>query len=326
MEQRKYIVILISIILMITCAGLSNPERAFGLNVEGNTPPVPIDHKFKPRLGTYNYKVEFNNLDIITASVVVGVDGDLYKMHVDAETTGALDKIFRMRYKGEAVTDTTPITPVETKTQQKVRAKEKDITISFQENGTIKTTEKKLKNGDTVSFDVRKLQTDRFTLDPFSASYLVRVLDWQVGRAQVFDVYTGKGQYELLLKCVSEMTIDFAGGKRKVWVIVPDAKELDDNNQYVEIERKKKPSNMKIYVSADEDKDILKMEASHTLGYFRVTMERFQPAEQNKEAAVPNKKTDIPIKESNTLEKSADTPVTEVVPLTKNVDAARAGY
>jgi hypothetical protein len=323
MEQRKYIMILFLIILAFIYPFPTNSDSAFGLNIEG-TSAIPIDHKFKPRLGTYNYKVEFNNLDIITASVVVALDGDLYKMQVSAETTGAVDKIFKMRYKGEAVTDTVPIAPIETKTQQKVRSKEKDITISFQENGKIKTTEKKFKNGDTVSFDVRKLQTERFTLDPFSASYLVRVLDWQVGRAQVFDVYTGKGQYELILKCIGETTIDFAGEKRKAWVIVPDIKQLDDSNQYVEM--KKKPSNMKMYVSADENKDILKMEASHTLGYFRVTMVNFQPAEQNKEATLASRKTDVLNKDSRSPEKLADTPGTEMIPAGKNEGETKVGY
>jgi hypothetical protein len=316
MEQRKLFIMLASLTLMITCLTSLRLDSAFGLNTGDNASPIPIDHKFRPRLGTYNYKVEFNNLDIITACVMVGLDGDLYKTQVTAETTGAIDKLFRMRYKGEAITDTdsNSITPVGAKTQQKVRSKEKDITISFQENGTIKTTEKKLKNGDSVSYDVRKLQTDRFTLDPFSASYLIRVLDWQVGRTQVFDVYTGKGQYELLLTCVGETTIDSAGEKRKVWVITPDAKELDDNNQYVAL--KKKPSNMKIYVSADENKDILKMEASHTLGYFRVVLKSFQPAE-------PNKKTDLLSKEAVVTGKPAETPL--MTPAAKNEEEPRPG-
>ena len=36
---------------------------------------------------------------------------------------------------------------------------------------------------------------------------------------------------------------------------------------------------MKIYVSADDLKDVLKIEASHTMGTFRVLLDRFDPAD-----------------------------------------------
>ena len=73
---------------------------------------------------------------------------------------------------------------------------------------------------------MRKIHTDRFTIDPFTATYLVRGLDWKVGVEKVFDVYPGKYQYELRLRCESLVTIDFNGEKRKAWVIVPKVTHL----------------------------------------------------------------------------------------------------
>jgi hypothetical protein len=58
---------------------------------------------------------------------------------------------------------------------------------------------------------------------------------------------------------------------------------------------KKKPMSTKIYVSADELKDVLKIEASHSLGNFRVLMVRFDPAvEQPKEVAPISNEEKIP--------------------------------
>jgi hypothetical protein len=252
------------------------PGSVHGLNGDSAKPPLSVDPDFKPRLGTYHYQVDFNNVNIGSAKIVIGRDNDLYKVQVLAQSIGMIDKLYHLRYRGEALLDTDPLSPVETKMQQEVKSTEKDTTIKFQDNGTIKAVEKKSENGSTVKYDVRRVQTDRFTLDPFSATYLVRGLDWNVGVEKVFDVYPGKHQYELRLKCENLVTIDMGGEKRRAWEIVPTVKNLDPEKQAEAL--KKRKTTTKIYVSADDLKDVLKIEASHTLGNFRVVMVRFDPA------------------------------------------------
>jgi len=237
---------------------------------------LPVDPDFKPREGKYYYTVDFNNVNIGNATIVIDRDGDFYKVQINAQSVGMVDSLYRLRYRGESIMGTDPLSPVETKMQQEVRSSEKDITIKFQENGDIKATEKKSENGATVKFDVRKVQTERFTLDPFSAMYLVRGLDWKAGVERVFDVYPGKYQYEIRLRCEGLVTIDSNGEKRKAWLIVPRVTNLDPQRRAEAL--KKKPTNTKIYVSADDMKDVLKIEASHLLGNFRLLMVRFDPA------------------------------------------------
>jgi len=293
MHKRKTSAFITFSILFLSMCPVA--DQASGAAVEGMTASIPLDARFKPRLGTYNYKVAFNKLDVINASIDIHFEGDFYMTQVKAETTGTIDRIFRMRYKGQSITDTDPLNPVETKTEQKVRSKEKFMTMSFLENGLVRTTEKKLKNGDTISSDTKNYQAGRYIFDPFSLCYLIRALDWQAGRSQAFTVYTGKKEYELSFRCTGETTIDFSGEKRAVWIIVPDIKEFDDGKHLVEV--KKKPSNMRIYLSADENKDILKMEASHPLGYFQIIMTGFQPTDHIRVASscVPEKGSRIKI-------------------------------
>jgi hypothetical protein len=310
-EKKEYSIVLIATIVVVSCMVLFKPINAFATEAEGNVSPVPVNPEFKPRLGTYYYKANFNNMDIGTACIAIDREGDLYKVQVFAQTTGTVDRIYKLRYRGEALMDTDPLSPVESKMQQQVRSTEKDTTIHFKDDGTIKTVEKKSENGNTVKYDVRTLQTERFTLDPFSATYLVRGLDWKVGTEKVFDVYPGKHQYELRLKCDSMATIDIGGEKRNAFVIVPKLTNLDPEKQAEAL--KKKPASMKIYVSADEFKDVLEIDASHTLGNFRVVLVRFEPsANQSREedaqskgdiqnevkaADEPNKKVEAPSKE-----------------------------
>jgi len=298
---------LITGILIVACVTLFSQGIARGSDGDGTVNPLPVDPDFKPRLGTYYYRVDFNNVSIGTASIVIDREGDLYKIQVLAQTIGMVERLYRLRYKGEALMNSEPVSSVETKMQQEVRSSEKDTTIKFQDNGTIKTTEIESKNGATVNYDVRRIQTERFTLDPFSATYLVRGLEWKVGVEKVFDVYPGKYQYELRLKCESMATIDIAGEKRNAYVIIPTVTNLDPDKQAQA--SKKKQVRTKIYVSADELKDVLKIEASHTLGNFRVLMVRFDPAEnQTKEVNTPSKEVNAPAKDGESKGKEGDVP------------------
>jgi hypothetical protein len=284
-KVNKYLYMSALAFLFIAGATWFIPVNAYGTNGEDKNRSLPIDPDFKPRLGKYYYNVDFNNVNIGNATIIIDREGELYKVHVNAQSIGMVDSLYKLRYRGEATMGTDPLSPVEMKTQQEVRSKEKDLTIKFQDNGSIRTVEKKSENGNAVAYDVRKVRTDRFTIDPFSATYLVRGLDWKVGVEKVFDVYPGKYQYELRLRCESLVTVDFNGEKRKAWVIIPKVTHLDPQKRAEAL--KKKPASSKIYVSADELKDVLKFESSHTLGYFRVLMVRFDPAADQPKEVVP---------------------------------------
>jgi hypothetical protein len=273
--RRRWIRPLIALItdaFLIGCLSFWNID-AFGSDTEVNSNHLPVDPKFQPRLGTYYYVFDFNSIQIGTGKVVLSREGDFYKMQVFARTNSTIDHIYKIRYKGENIIDAGRLSPVETRVSQRVKSVEKDTTISFQDDGTIKTTEEKSGKGKTKK-DEHEIHTEKFTLDPFSVTYLVRVLDWEVGVEQIFDLYTGKSQYELRLKCENTAVIDAGSEKRNAWVIVPIMKKLQDTEE----DAKKRPINMKIFVSADEFKDVLGIEADYSIGRFRAVMERFEPA------------------------------------------------
>jgi hypothetical protein len=308
-KVNKYLYLSAMALLFLASATWFIPVNAFGTNGEDKSRSLPIDPDFKPRLGKYYYNVSFNNVNIGNATIIIDRDEELYKVQVNAQSVGMVDSLYRLRYRGEAIMGTGPLSPVEMKTQQEVGSKEKDLTIKFKDNGSIRTVEKKTENGNAATYDVRKVQTDRFTIDPFSATYLVRGLDWKVGVEKVFDVYPGKYQYELRLRCESLVTIDINGEKRKAWVIIPKVTNLDPQRRAEAL--KKKPASSKIYVSADELKDVLKFESSHTLGYFRVLMIRFDPAvdqSKPKEVAPTGKESNIPAGQGDIKGKGADVP------------------
>jgi hypothetical protein len=184
--------------------------------------------------------------------------------------------VYKIRYQSQSLMDMDPLSPKETKISQKVKSKEKDIVIRFQGDGSIQTSEKVIKKGELEDDELRKINPGRFTVDPFSATYLARGYEWKVGSEQTFDVYTGKTRYELRLRCIDHTFVDIQGDRRDAWVIVPTARALDPVKK--PLDQKKRPADVKFYLSADDRKDVLKVEASHTMGTFLVLLDRFEPA------------------------------------------------
>jgi hypothetical protein len=238
--------------------------------------PIMTDSDFKPRLGTYYYGFEVNSMNIGNACIAIQKEGDLYRMQVNARTNSKIDYVYKIRYQGQSLIDMDPLAPKVTTISQTVKSKEKDMVIRFQGDGSIQTSETERVSGEPDDGDLRRIHPDRFMVDPFSATYLARGYEWKVGSEEIFAVYTGKKSYELHLKCTEKTLLDMGGYRRAAWVIVPTACKLDDAGKPVE--GMKKPADVRIYLSADDNRDVLKVEATHTLGTFLVFLDRFDPA------------------------------------------------
>ena len=84
--------------------------------------PASVDPKFKPRLGTYYYKFDYNNVSIGIASISINRENDLYKIQVLARTNDSIDA---PRSSQESLLMGRPgIASVKTKTQQQVKARD----------------------------------------------------------------------------------------------------------------------------------------------------------------------------------------------------------
>ena len=250
-------------------------DAVAGAGASGLQPARQDSAGFEPVLGTYSYLVDFNNMRIGTIDLTINRDNDLYKVQVFAKTINMFDRLYKIRYRGEAVIDSNPFAPVQTRVQQQVRTRERATTTTFQPGGAIKTQERKSDDGE-VEYETRNIQPDRFMLDPFSATYLARGFDWKAGMEKIFDVFPGKAQYEIRLKCERLVMLDMGGYKRPAWVITPTAVNLDPEKR-AEASRKPQAA-LKLYLSADEQKDVLKIEASHMLGNLTVLLDRFEPS------------------------------------------------
>ncbi len=250
-----------------------NPDISVFASTARTVEKLSIDPEFQPLSGTYHYQVAWNKVNVGTARISVEQENDQYKIAVHAETNKKLDRIYKIRYRGESLISDDPFSPIEAKIHERVKSTKKETVIEFQENGAIKSTETKSKKGKPAKETELEIQTENFTLDPFSATFLVRRLDWEVGMEEIFDVFTGDDQFLLELKCIRKTAIEIAGKNRKAFEIVPELTNLDKKEQAKD---HKKINDMWIYVSADETREMLKIKVALKIGYFRIILEKFE--------------------------------------------------
>lgn len=238
------------------------------------TSELDVDPEFQPLSGVYYYDLFLNALRVGKATITVKKEGDLYGIQVKAKTRKAVQSLFKVRYKGEVRMQPQPIRPIAADIESQSGEKKKEVSIRFPETNRIAITETKSNQGKTTKSSEYVLESETFLLDPFSTIFLVRSLDWHVGMAEVFDIFTGKRQYELRLLCQSVANLKLGGVMRDVWVIQPEIVTLTHL-------RKTKLSNYSIYLSKDEQKDILMISGEPKLGRMVAKMRKFSKLPDN---------------------------------------------
>lgn len=271
-SKAKFVHVLLAFIIAAAFLGIS--KGVASVHPQSVSGSVSLDPGFRPRTGTYYYKLKLNDLSIGNAWIAIYREGDLYKMQLHARTNKAIDRIYKVRYSGENLMDGDLTSPVETRTWQRAKSTSKDIVILFQNHGLILATEKKQKKGEDAENEAREVRTDRYTIDPLSATYLVRGMDWKSGDEHVFDIFTGKNRYEWRLLCTGDKTLEVGGEKRDAWVIDAQSRKIEEKPS----DDPGKPVKVRLFVSKDELKDVLKVETHRGRGTLSAELERSKPA------------------------------------------------
>ena len=220
---------------------------------------LPLDPDFQPILGTYLYDVFWEGVRVGKATISIDKEEDYYRISVKASSNHKVGFLYKFRYKGEVAVEPYPFKPIKATVEENAGRKKKNIEIQFPETNRADSVEVKKVGNKTKSVTEGSATSDSFLIDPFSAIFLVRHLDWELGMAEVFEVFTGKKKYELKLYCDSVTTKTIAGNSREAWLIIPETTDLSKPNA-------EKKSEFRIYLSKDEQKEILKIEGAPKIG------------------------------------------------------------
>ena len=226
---------------------------------------------FKPPLGKYVYTIIWGNSKVAEATVTVDAEKDHYRVTADTKTTKAIDRIYKIRYKGEGLIASDDYAAVRTILEERTRARKIRTEITYAESGEIETVRVRTKKKKEPRKKTTKLAGDDETLDTFSAVFLARSFDWRVGLKENLKVFDGKKNYLVTLNCVDTAPFTHRDAEIECWVIVPSVIDLSKPKQ------KSKFSKTVIYISADPSRHILKLQTKASIGTVKATMERFVP-------------------------------------------------
>lgn len=239
------------------------------------------DPEFDPPLGTYHYKVTWQRAGIAKAKINVSRENGNYKIGIRAKTLNILDKIFRLRYKGEGQISAEDLAPVLMHMEHRTGSSRRQTLVEFHDDGTIESVRVKRKVGKKTKTKKRVIESDSFTIDPFSAMFMARSLEWEIGESQSFQVFTGKYRYMVKLNCQGKTHINAPGKQRDAWVITSSVKNMDKPK------RKSKMGETIILLSADKAKEVLLIKSKTKYGKVTASLMKFKPMPVTQEYVNP---------------------------------------
>jgi hypothetical protein len=107
-------------------------------------------------------------------------------------------------------------------------------------------------------------------MDVFSSIFLALSFDWSIGERHEFSVFIGEKQYAVTLDCIGMSAFDTEDDRIPVRVIQRPIRKTTESKSS-SVARK-----TRIFIAADESKDIVKIETEPGIGTVTLRMVRFQ--------------------------------------------------
>lgn len=275
MVTRKSSLILINAglaLLTVLLAVLSSiPVSADTHPEQDNRPEARTASAFHPRLGEYHYEIVWGKSRVATGSISIQREGDVYVLKADQQTTKFIDRIYRVRYRGETHISATDLSPTASVIEGQIKKEKKVQTAEYDaQTGAVKVEEKSSDNEtQEVETKTYELSSDSGIVDVFSATFLARSFDWEVGKEHQFMVFTGEKQYHVTMDCIGKSTYELNGHIIPVWVIQPGIRKTTKEEPYRMHEK------TRIYIAADESKDIVKIKSQPGIGTVKLRLVKF---------------------------------------------------
>ena len=284
MNRSSLTRILVSGIALVTylgCIMTTHADDYIAPELVKVTTPLyrPADAKYRPKPGIYEYSVGWEGITAASCSLTIRENGDHFVIDAAARTYSGVDLLYKLRYEAHGIIDANNLSSISLAIDHRENSRHKMIDVQFAPNsGTISAVRQ---TGDInpaqkhVEFDPKNP-----TLDPIAAAFLARSLEWHVGDAKHFDVFNGKSRYFITLTAVGRKTIRFQGRERQVFVISPRVRNLTTTKP------RSKLREAFIFVTDDEDREILRIESSVFIGSVSVDLESYSPLPESREPLI----------------------------------------
>ncbi len=230
--------------------------------------PAPEEGRFAPELGTYTFKVGWQGIPAATLKLTTEQHGLYYKVIASARTYSGVELFYKLRYRAEGLISAFDFSPVRASFFQSENSRERFTEISFLEDDQVHA----VLSGSKRKTEVLQFSPYNSMLEPFSAAFLARSLDWNVGTSRSFDTFAGKTRYLITLECVEQTTMEINGEDRAVWVIEPRVMNLTSMKDNGKLRR------AQIFITADSRRELLRISSEVFIGSVSAWLDSFQPA------------------------------------------------
>lgn len=264
-DRMLPVMLIIAVLLVTGLPGFAaeHPEQDAQLAVKTGV-------EFQPRLGEYHYEIQWGQQRVAMGIIAIRQDGDQYVLTADQRTTKFIDRIYRVRYRGETRINAVDLTPAESVIEGEVRKRKTVQKAKYDaESGSVSVEETRTKGKAAAKTKTYELQSDTGILDLFSAIFLARSFDWSIGERHGFLLFIGDKQYTVTMDCIGKSTFEIEDDSIPVWVIQPRIQRTTED----------KPSSVarktRIFIAADESKDIVKVETEPGIGTVTLRLMRY---------------------------------------------------
>jgi len=248
--------------------GAGAQEQPGGSMRKSTSAEFTLDDAFKPLPGSYYYDVHLNGVRIGKATTEVKREGNEFNLQITAKIRGIIGSLYTIKYRVQVAMTANPIQPVHAVIEEKTGSKNKTILMEFPQPNRVTAVQLEAKDGKKPKRTEKEFTSASFVLDPFSTAVLLRGLKWQVGATEIFDIFTGRKEYELKLFCRGETRLEIDGRMRDAWEIVLQTRTLKEPREI-------KLSGFVICISKDSSREILKITGSYKYGLVGIYMRKY---------------------------------------------------
>ena len=230
----------------------------------------------------YSYQARWNGIPVATAEVQGAprwIEGKkFYHVEIQAKTMSVLDYLWRMRDTIVSTFDPKTLQPHRFVFLQRENRRNTDTTAVFDQDKN-KWFVQRQKGSKIDRFDF----TSTSTLDPITAVYILRRIDFKVGDRLQFDVFGGKSRYLLTFDIAGRERITLNTGSVDTYKIIPQIRNVTKEG-YAERMRQ-----ATVWVSADEKRIPVRMVSKVFVGNVNLELVKESPVLKKASAAKPEK-------------------------------------
>lgn len=275
-ERQLHSVILVPLLLLLlvaapACADYIPPDQVT-LPAKSYTPK-----QTNFEIGTYRYNVNWQGIPVgrsaITVTPSVMPDGTkTYTVKATAQSASVVALYYSLRHISESVFRADTLVPLIFSSMQMENSKTKSREVRFEDDGQVVGTLYSWKKGVLRQDEQHAFQGTHATFDPITAAFLARSLDVGENEEVSFDVFNGKHRFLIGLRKGAKELVKVGGKMVEAYPVTPIVKKLTDS------EGEKRLRRCVIWVSADEKRDVLKLESEVFVGSVRAELVEFTPA------------------------------------------------